>query len=335
MPFNILAIDGGGLRGLVAIQFLKKVEEITGRRIHEIFDLIAGTSTGGLIACGLSVSQHGQPIYSLEDIENLYLEHGNDIFPRNIYTRVIGQPLRLILPQFGKKGIEKTLSRYFKNYRLNDCLVPIIVPSFDVHLNRPIFFNSSDVFPSSPTFSAKKNIELVSICRATSAAPTYLPTYPFQYAFDGDTEDRVNCVDGGIYINNPSMIALSEVLKNLNENITYKKSSQIEASDIRLLSVGNGNSSISKSRSRLGLLNWLPGLIQFMMAGNSASVHTQVESILSKQYFRADVSDVDKKYSNMSNSSPNNLKYYQGLPQRDRFNNKLWLNDFSAFLQTL
>ena len=125
------------------------------------------------------------------------------------------------------------------------------------------------------------------------------------------------------------------MLKNLNENIIYKRAKPIEPTDIRLLSVGNGNSSISKNKSQLGLLNWLPGLIQFMMAGNSASVHTQVESILGNQYFRADVSDIPKKHSNMANSASNNLKFYQKLPKRDRFDNKLWLDEFTEFLNGL
>ena len=83
--FRILSIDGGGLRGVVPLTILKKVEAITGKRITENFDLIAGTSTGGLIACAISVKDiqnDTQPLYTLDEILKVYVKRGKEIFPK-------------------------------------------------------------------------------------------------------------------------------------------------------------------------------------------------------------------------------------------------------------
>src|SRR4028119_1606200 len=80
--FRILSLDGGGLRGIISVIVLKEMERRSGKRITDLFDMVAGTSTGGLIACGITVSDNGiSPKYTLEEIEKIYVENGKDIFP--------------------------------------------------------------------------------------------------------------------------------------------------------------------------------------------------------------------------------------------------------------
>src|SRR5439155_36259 len=107
--YNILSIDGGGLRGIVPVRILQKLEEVTGKKVHELFDMMAGTSTGGLIAAFLTLKDEknpSQPKYGLDTLENIYTQQGNTIFP--LAGNIISQWLRDIRsyfrPEFSDQG---------------------------------------------------------------------------------------------------------------------------------------------------------------------------------------------------------------------------------------
>lgn len=285
--FRILSIDGGGLRGIVPLMILKKVEEITGKKIHELFDLIVGTSTGGIITCGLTVTKDGKtPYLTVDKLIELYTTKGKKIFPekQNLLTKINS----IFNPKFSAKGLDDELKEYFEDTKLSQTLKPIIVTSYDIRNNEVLIFKSRKSVESGYDASMRD------ICRATSAAPTYLPSYEFVYG----NKSRI-CIDGGIYVNNPTMVAISDVIRN-----KYGVE-DIQLSNISVLSLGTGvyteNLGIKKTPS-WGLVNWARPISDLMMQAVSKVVHYECNEFLNK-YLRIQI-DIDKKeMSNMSDSS--------------------------------
>lgn len=344
MPFRILSIDGGGLRGIIALQILKKIEELTKVPIALNFDLIAGTSTGGLIACALTLQDPNRPNwpkYKVADIEKLFLEHGASIFPKGKnFMRRVDFLKNLFKPRYSSNGIEKVLAKYVnKNDSLYNCLKPLIVCSYDVTNNKPLLFNTRFItkprqdFENS-SFDPDKNIRLIDICRATSAAPTYLPSYSFNYAHTkGDSQIKVNCVDGGIIANNPSLVALTDVMRYRKE--IYKGSCDHQGNmDVYLLSLGNGSTQKSINKTHMGIIDWMPELFDIMIEGNSKSVHKQITQIIgdNKRYFRVNIPLNNKKYSDMSNSSREAANFWIEQAQ-SKLRNEVWLNELKTFMK--
>ena len=138
---SILSIDGGGIRGIVPATFLVEFEKRTGKPICELFDLIAGTSTGGILAAALTLpGRPGKPKYTAETVCSAYFEHGGAIFQRS--------PLRsattlggLARPIYSTRMLESLLNRYLGNARLHETLTEILVTAYDMASSTPWFFN--------------------------------------------------------------------------------------------------------------------------------------------------------------------------------------------------
>lgn len=293
--FRILSLDGGGLRGIVPLLVLKRIEEMTGKKIHELFDVIVGTSTGGIIACGLTSTKDGvSPALSIDQLIELYTTKGDTIFPRrtNIFTKAIGGIKSAFGPKFSAKGLDGLLKEYFGDLTLKDTLKPVIVTSYDIKNNDVVMFKTRNAVWDAERYDAK----LSDACRATSAAPTYLPS--FELKFDG--KQRV-CVDGGIYINNPVMAAVSDALRSV-EGLSIK--------DIECLSLGTGvyTESLDDKTEGWGLLGWAMPITTIMMQATSKSSAYEASEIL-KKHLRFQISICDKKRSDMADSSPETSKY--------------------------
>jgi patatin-like phospholipase/acyl hydrolase len=307
--FRILSIDGGGVRGLLAIKTLKEVERITGKKVHQLFDMVVGTSTGGLIACGLSVGDgKGNPLYDLDHLEKIYTEERATIFPKpGFFTRLIGQYFN---PTYGVLGLEDILDREFKDKRLSDCLIPIQIPTYDIAGDRPIFFKTREGVenPAIPEI----NVLLRDICRATSAGPTYFPPHSFSFKNQPDEAAKIiNCVDGGVFINNPSLSAVAEVLKHGGYYST--RTQFIDLEDIKLLSLGTGNTPQEITfdmSSTWGAINWVRPLINIMMEGVTKATHYKTtQFLMENNYLRLDLELSDAKFARMDNASPEALDY--------------------------
>ena len=144
-PFRILSIDGGGLRGIVPVLILQEIQRLLGGKpIHEMFDLIAGTSTGGLIAAGLTVSNDGaNPLYTLQDLEEIYCLRGGEIFPvRSGLRSTLDNITSLWNPEYSENGISEVLNDLLGERRLMDCLTPLLVTAYDLKHNEPLLFKS-------------------------------------------------------------------------------------------------------------------------------------------------------------------------------------------------
>jgi len=295
---RILSIDGGGLRGIIPLKILKEIENRTGRPISESFDLIAGTSTGGILACALTLkNEQGLPLYSLDELGKIYLADGKTIFPKKIINN-------WFRPRFSSAGLKFVLEKYLKDKRLKDCTKPVLITCYDVRSYQPYYFTGRFINPGSLAYHHSKNFLLTDICRATSAAPTFLPSFFMEY-FAEEQNTKHNFIDGGVYVNNPSMAAIAEILAN-GRDFLYNSDriNPLKLDDIYLLSLGTGMTSkeITESQGKnWGPMSWVRPVIEVMMQGNSQSVHKQVETLLGKRYLRLNIS-IDKDLNDMADS---------------------------------
>jgi uncharacterized protein len=216
--FSILSIDGGGLKGLIAIKLLREVELILGKPVISFFDLLAGTSTGGLIAAALAVKDaENRPLYDLEHVENIYTEVGMQVFMQG----------GLSLTGTEVKKLSRILKDTFGQAMLSDTLKPVFIPTYDVDAGKIIVFKTRSALKNEA-----KDVELVDVCRATSAIPPVFPAHLIKY--DGR---RVRCEDAGYHLKNPAISALAEVIKHKE----YYAGAGLLEEDIALLSVSTGS----------------------------------------------------------------------------------------------
>ena len=221
---RLLALDGGGIRGVLPARILVELERITGKPVASLFDVVAGTSTGGVIALALTkpVARGGGPESASQALD-LYLRFGHVIFPR---TRLRGirsrsdlttarvhtvqrlgclvSPRRFGNARYVATGLESVLETYLGTARLADALSDVIVPAYDWRAGRAMIFNSRDAREGSAL-----NPPMTVVARATAAAPMYFP--PVRFAPERGSE--VILIDGGVVANNPAFIAFFEALR--------------------------------------------------------------------------------------------------------------------------
>ena len=186
---RILSIDGGGIRGIIPATVLSEIERRTGRHVAELFDVIAGTSTGGILACGLTLPDSaGHPARTAAELVRMYVDEGPRIFPHEFLGRIRS----LVDEKYPQKGIESVLQTYMGDAMLSDTLTEIVVTAYDIERRRPFFFRSARA-----RADARYDFPLRMVARSTSAAPTYfepflLPAKPpdGHYALDRKEPDQ-------------------------------------------------------------------------------------------------------------------------------------------------
>ncbi|WP_353273323.1 patatin-like phospholipase family protein [Wolbachia endosymbiont (group A) of Agelastica alni] len=279
----ILSVDGGGIRGIIPAIILAEIEQRTRKPIAEIFDLMAGTSTGGIVVAGLcKKDEQGNPQYSANDLVELYQEYGSYIFKSSFFRRSILSWFNCA--QYPSKNIEYVLHKYFGDDILKNTLSNVLITSYDIQNNCPFFFKSWK----------EGNIKLKDALRAATAAPTYfIPKY-----LKIDQINRV-LVDGGIFANNPAACAYASG-KRLFPN-----------DDILLLSIGTGRTdrSIANSR-RFGKIGWIKPLLHVMFASSLDAVNYQLDQVIADKYIRIQ-SQLKIASPDMDNITSKNIKSLQ------------------------
>ncbi len=336
--FRILSIDGGGLRGVVPLTILKKVEEkIAPKKIWEYFDLIAGTSTGGLITCAITLKLPDQPgsKYTLNDIMEVYKNRGKEIFPpKGFLSGLLHKVTNLVNPSFSDKGIAKVFGDVLGNATMNDCLKPILVSTYDLSNNIPLFFKSNE-----SKYDEKLNAKLYDICRATSAGPTYLPSYEFVYPKNQREENpNRNCIDGGVYVNNPAMAALAEFSKNHGYyQPATMDDADIDYNQVFVLSIGTGTYSCpipAKQSKNAGELYWAKAISDIMMRGvNRTTDYEMKEMMVDGNYLRLNIEIDSDAHSNMADSSASTTDYLIGATEAQIINNVNKMAQLDSFLK--
>jgi len=281
--FYGLSLLGGGVRGRLTIQPLQFLEEKSGKPIAEMFDMIAGTSTGGILACGLATTK-----YTAQDLAGIYDDHAEEIFTRTAKWKSLFGILR---SKHNSTGLERVMNQYFGNSRLSDCGTDILVTAYDTTSAKPYFFKSAN-------FSENQNHFLRDVAVATASAPTYLPPKSLN-------NGRVSLIDGGIYANDPTMCLLAEAL-----NQGYAPE------NIFILTIGTGKTNKVypyREVREWGLKSWLrkrgdTPLISMIMDGTNETVDYQTRQILSPENYLHLQIEIAEKHSVMDNATAENMK---------------------------
>ena len=262
---RVLAIDGGGIRGLIPALVLTELERRAGRRTYEMFDLIAGTSTGGILACAVCAPD---PLPA-SDLVQLYTEEGPKIFDRSLFQRIRSAD-GLLDEKYDDAALDSALERFLEHKRLAETLPDLIVPSYDTALPGPYFFKTTKAKETPET----DDFPLSAVARATSAAPTYFEAL--------EAGDRA-LVDGGVFATNPAMCALAEVLNQ----------EDLRPRAVVLLSLGCGQRTEKHSFDEIkdwGLVGWARPILDVVFDGVSDAVNYQLERVLSPdRYLRLQV----------------------------------------------
>ncbi|KAM7510346.1 hypothetical protein LguiB_009221 [Lonicera macranthoides] len=210
---TVLSIDGGGIKGIIPgtiLAFLEsKLQELDGAdaRIADYFDVVAGTSTGGLVTVMLTApNKDNRPIYAAKDINNFYLEHAPKIFPQQSRNNFIDSVTNLFGAMTGPKYDGVYLSSLVKDLlgdlTIKQTLADVIIPTFDIKRLQPMIFSTENA-----KVDALKDALLSDICLGTSAAPTFLPGHYFETKDANGNTRSFDLIDGGVAANNPVSIA--------------------------------------------------------------------------------------------------------------------------------
>ncbi|HEX4939460.1 MAG TPA: patatin-like phospholipase family protein [Candidatus Kapabacteria bacterium] len=266
--FRILSLDGGGVRGLLSATLLDQLEQRVPGWLNNV-DMVAGTSTGGIIACGLG---HG---LTPADICRFYYDRMPKIFADSLLDDITDAG-GLIGAQYSLKNLRRELKKVFGDTRLGQLRCRVVIPSFDLDQQapgkhrhwRPRYFHN---FPCEHSHPDEK---VVDVALRTSAAPTFFPTV------DG-------YVDGGVIANNPAMVALSHAL---DQSLPLPQRPQLD--EIRLLSVGTGlvNTFIPGKTHDWGVGQWADPLFRILFDGLIGVPDYQCQQLLGTHYSRLNYS---------------------------------------------
>lgn len=318
---RILSIDGGGIRGIIPatiIQYIEKQLQVKtdnpNAKIADFFDLIAGTSTGGILTCIYLVpdekNEDKTAKFSAEEALNFYIKEGYKIFNASKisdWKRLWGLSNAT---KFSPKNIEHLFNDKFGNLMMGSLLRPCIITSYNMKSKAAYFFNSRE------SKDLKRSFYVRDVARSTSAAPTYFPPAKIKNCITN--EEMIN-LDGGVFANNPSMCAYAEAR---NTAFPEREIIKPSAKEMLILSLGTGGGSfdlpdLNKS-SKWGVLNWAKSIPDIMMDGSVDTVAFQMKEIFDtlkskedrKAFLRIDVDENTRKMysSDMSDASPENIQ---------------------------
>ena len=304
---RVLSIDGGGIRGIIPAMVIAHIERKLGKPAHELFDLMVGTSTGGILALGLSRPGSGrQAQFSARRVVKLYEEQGNKIFEYSLWRklRTVGGILE---EAYSHEVLEDILGKYFAGATLGDCEVPTMVTSYDIQNRRTVFLKS---------WHADHQLVLCrDAARATSAAPTYFEPKPL------DTGDVASVlIDGGIFMNSPSVSAYAEARK------------LFPGDSIAVLSLGTGELTrpIPFEEARTwGSALWVMSLLDCMFDGVSKAADHQMQLFLGERYQRLQT-PLDNANDDMDDASKENIANLKKTARELIANNEAALEQFFA-----
>ena len=269
---------------------LAEIERRTGRRTAELVDLVAGTSTGGILACGLTrPGPDGAPLFSAEELAGIYVEEGPRIFRRSLLKRIFSVE-GWIDERYEDDGLDRALERYLGDALLSDALTDVLVTAYDIH-DRFAFFFRSQRARHDPTY----DFPLTQVARATAAAPTY-----FEPA---EVTDRAGAhtyplIDGGVYAVNPSMCAYADV-------VAAGQADRLEL----MLSLGTGahtHAYTFEDARWWGQLAWARPALDMVFDGVADTIEFEAGTLMGDRYVRLQTA-LDVASDNLDDASPSNL----------------------------
>ncbi|KAB2335851.1 CBASS cGAMP-activated phospholipase [Bacillus mesophilum] len=261
---KILAIDGGGIRGILAVTVLKNIEKQYKCKIADLFDVFAGTSTGAIIAAAASVGKE------MEDVYEIYLQHGEKIFERHA---TVG----LFKSIYTNHHLRKYLQDAYGETLLCEVEKPLLLPAVDIHKGKPYVHRSHVRSPG----EKKEDIKLWDAVLSSCSAPVYFPP--------NEMQNKLLAIDGGLWANNPTLVTITEALSFFHQKLE----------DIHVLSIGTGLQSIPFKEGEgreWGAQSWLPfqfpslkmtpKLLDLALHISSEAISYHCRHLLHDQYLR-------------------------------------------------
>lgn len=296
---RILSIDGGGIRGIIPAIVLAEIEARTGKPVAQLFELIAGTSTGGILAVSLTTpGPAGGPKYAATQMVELYEQQGPRIFDCPFWHRIESLD-NLAHARYPCRGIEGALHDYLgEDARLKDALTDILVTAYDTDSRMPFFYRSSRA-RQDPAYDWPAR----HVAQATAAAPTYFEPFHERGA-GGD----YSLLDGGVFATNPAMCALAEVLADPQRALT----------DVLMISLGTGQLTKRypyKQVKGWGVVQWAQPLIDILLDGVAETVDYQMRQLLPGRYYRL-TGELTEASDSMDDASAGNLAALKDLARQ-------------------
>ena len=254
--FQILSLDGGGIKGLFSAALLAAIEEDLNINIADHFDLIAGTSTGGIIAIGMGLGMRPR------EIVDFYLREGTKIFPNWLGVKWFQQ---WAYRKFSPEPLSSALQSCFKGMRFGDSKKRLVIPSYNLGEDDVYIFRT----PHAERLKRDYKLPAWKVALATSSAPTFFPCTR--------EVDNIRLIDGGVWANNPTMVAIIEAFGTLN----------VPLNSIWTLSIGTSDA-VSQRRKRLnkgGIVAWAleNAAIDVIMRGQSIGANNQATFLLGRE----------------------------------------------------
>lgn len=279
---KILSIDGGGIRGILPAVVLAEIERISQKPASELFDLITGTSTGGILATGLAIpDETGKSKFSAAELVNFYTEDSKTIFKKSCFAKALTRS------RYSNRDLQKALASKMGRTRFGELTTKVMIPTYDLTDQRTYFFKSWK--PSCSSVPAYK------ITAAGSSAPTYFDPTPI--ILSKGVEERY-FIDGAIVANNPSMCAYSEAKVLWGDE------------DVYILSLGAGDITdpinIDHGK-KWGAISWLPNITEVFMSASTNTAHYQLSTIQPDLYDRFQIKLEGN--TKLDNVSPTNIAY--------------------------
>ncbi len=303
---KILSIDGGGIRGIIPAVILAEIEHRTKKPICKLFDIVAGTSTGGMLALGLVMpdnTYHDKPAQTAQEMIKMYKNEGRKIFPPSFLDKLglAGWNSE----KYGEEGIEAVLHNRFGETRLSQALCDTIITSYEIEKRENIIFQSSIA-----KLEDENDFYMRDIARATSAAPTYFEPAKIKPI---NKEQHYYLVDGGLFANNPAMCAYTYFIEHVKGR---------ESKECLMLSLGTGNvfkPILYKKAINWGLIGWAKPTIDILFDGISNAIDDQLKIIFkarkNSKYYRFQ-RELQNEYNDLDDTKEETISYLIGLGER-------------------
>jgi len=297
--YRILSLDGGGIRGLITAVWLSELEKQLGAPVREHFDLVAGTSTGSILACGVS---RGIPA---EEIVEMYVKHGREVFPgtaSRLWSRVrrtFGEGVSA--PKYSSDGLQKVLKRVFRETTFGKLAIkPTLVTTYNTLTREAVVLKN--------TRPAYQNLKVWEVCKCSSSAPTFFPAHVLTLG-----KKKAPMIDGGVVANNPTACAIAEGLRLQTEK---KGKDTVPLSKFVVASFGTGATVRPieiKDALEWGAIEWAIPIIDVLFDGAGDAVDYVSRQMLPEtRYFRFQT-ELTSAYDDMDNADETNINALMNL----------------------
>ncbi|MGA8994727.1 MAG: patatin-like phospholipase family protein [Nocardioidaceae bacterium] len=278
--YRVLAVDGGGVRGVVPAVVLAELEARSGRPVADLFDLVAATSTGAILGLGLTCpGPDGRPAVTAQQLVDRYRDDSRTIFSRSPWWR-LRTANGFLGPKYDVSRLESRLQQALGTVPLSQALCEVLVTAYDLHARSPYFFTRSSVRDGTAP-----DVPMWLVARCSSAAPTYFA------AGRAPSRDGTRfLVDGGVMANNPALCAYAEVIGAMDARVMVRD-------DLVLVSLGTGSATASLAAARIragGTAVWARPLFEVVLDGQEDVVDHQLRDLMPpRRYYRfqADLPD--------------------------------------------